>query len=43
MKYIPAMKKSLAFFLAAFLSATAVVKRAESEAIVEIVQPSTIR
>ena len=42
MKYIPAMKKSLVFFLAAFLSATAVSEESESEAIVEIVQPSTL-
>ena len=42
MKYIPVMKKSLTLFLAAFLSATAVSEETESEAIVEIVQPSTL-
>ena len=42
MKYILAMKKNLIFLLAAVLSATSVAEEAESEAIVEIVQPSTL-
>ena len=42
MRYILAMKKNLTFLLVAALSATAVAEEAESEAIVEIVQPSTL-